>query len=294
MSIWIKKHPLITYFVLTYAISWAFELPLAAVKQGWVQFPIPFAFHYLASFGPMLAALVVTGIAQGGRGIRQLFGGLFRWRVGRGWILFSVFSPLALFAVAALVMHATGGEWPNLSLLGQVDYLPYLGIGGAVILWLLTYGLGEEVGWRGFALPRLQKNHSALAASLILSLPWALWHLPAFFYEDTYMAMGLVAGLPMLLLSVMAAAILFTWLYNSTRGSLPIVVVFHALFDLLSVSKAGGGSTAMIMSAVPMIWAVLVVILYKPANLSRSERHTLGDSDEEQSRSAALPTVTPI
>ncbi len=274
MASWIRRHPLITYFVLAYAISWAFEIPLAASKQGWIQFPIPFAIHYLASFGPMLSAFIVTGMTLGSGGVRALFGGLLKWRVGLGWILVSVLSPAALFGAAGVAGRVIGGEWPDLYLLGEVDYLPYLGLAGAVVLWLLTYGLGEEMGWRGFALPRLQKDHSALTASLILSLPWAFWHLPAFFYKDTYVAMGLTAGLPMLLISVAAAAILHTWLYNSTRGSLLAVIVFHALFDLLSVSKAGGVYAASIMSAIVWVWAVLVVILYRPANLSRSEKQT--------------------
>jgi membrane protease YdiL (CAAX protease family) len=105
------------------------------------------------------------------------------------------------------------------------------------------------------------------------------------------MAMGLAAGVPMLLLSLMAASIIFTWLYNSTRGSLVPVVVFHAVFDLLSASEAGGSYAAAIMSAVPMIWAVLVVIVYKPASLSRSEKHTLKNSIEQLPRSASFPTV---
>ncbi len=274
MSGWIRKHSLVTYFVLAYAISWAFEIPLAASRQGWIQTPVPFAIHYLASFGPMLSALIVMGVTRGGSGIHELFSGLLKWRIGMGWILICVLSPVALFVVAGVVGRIVGGEWPNLYLLGEVDYLPYLGIVGAVVLWLLTYGLGEEMGWRGFALPWLQKDHSALTASLILSLPWAFWHLPAFFYKDTYMAMGLAAGLPMLLISIAAAAILHTWLYNSTRGSLLAVIVFHALFDLLSVSKAGGAYAVSIMSGVVWVWAVLVVILYKPANLSRSEKQT--------------------
>jgi len=290
MSTWIKKHPLVAYFVLAYVISWACELPLVAVKQGWVQLPIPFALHYLAAFGPMLAGLCLTAVSQGREGLRRLLGGLVAWRFGFQWILFAALSPVALFAVAAVAMHAGGSSWPNLSVLGQVDYLPNLGVAGAMLLWLLTFGLGEEIGWRGFALPRLQQGHSALAASLILSLPWAFWHLPAFFYKDTYMSMGLAAGVPMLLLSLMAAAIIFTWLYNSTRGSLVPVIVFHALFDLLSASPAGGAYAASIMSAVPMIWAVLVVFLYKPANLSRSKKHRLEDSIEQLPRSAPFPT----
>lgn len=272
ISTWTKQHSLVMYFVLAYAITWAFELPLAAVRRGWIHLSIPFAIHYLGAFGPMLAAIIVTGITQGGDGIRGLFSGLFKWRVGWSWMIFSIFSPIAMFALAAFVMRSISGEWPNLNLLGEVEYLPYLGIAGALVLWLLTWGLGEEVGWRGFALPRLQKSHSALTATIILGTIHALWHLPAFFYKDTYMAMGLAAGLPMLVISVIAAAIVFTWIYNSTRGSLLMVVLFHALFDMLSVSKAGGTNAPAVMSAVVWILAVVLAIIFKPANLSREEK----------------------
>lgn len=272
ISGWARDHSLAVYFVLAYAITWVFEIPLAAVGQGWIQLPIPFGIHYLGAFGPMLAATIVTGMSQGRSGIRELFNGLFKWRVRMAWILFCVLSPIAMFALAALVMRVTNGEWPNLYLLGEVDYLPYVGIVGAVILWLLTWGLGEEVGWRGFALPRLQNGRSALAATIILGVIHAFWHLPAFFYKDAYKAMGLVIGLPTLLLSIVAAAIVFTWIYNSTRGSLLMVVMFHALFDWLSVSRAGGASAPAVMSSAVWALAIVVVIVYKPANLSRLEK----------------------
>lgn len=263
LAILLKQHPVMVYFILAYTISWAIELPLAASAQGWLQVPVPPALHYLASFGPMLSALIVTAATEGRQGIRQLLAGLVKWRVGTGWILFAIFSPIALFAAAAIAGYAANGAWPDLALLGEVDYLPYLGIAGAFLLWLLTFGVGEEVGWRGYALPRLEKRHSALTATLMLGVAWALWHLPAFFYKDTYVAMGLVAGLPLLLLSILAASIIFTWLYNNTGGSLLMVILFHALFDFLSVSRAGGDNVAAIMSAGVMIWAVLLVILFK-------------------------------
>jgi membrane protease YdiL (CAAX protease family) len=214
-------------------------------------------------------------VTEGSRGIHQLLAGVWKWRVGFGWMLVSVLSPIVLFGVAAIVSYATTGKWPDLALLGEVDYLPYLGIMGAFILWLLTFGLGEEVGWRSYALPRLQQGHTALTSTLMLGIAWALWHLPAFFYKDTYVAMGLLAGLPLLLLSILAASIVFTWLYNSTRGSLLMVILFHALFDFLSVSRAGGENVAAIMSAVIMMGAVLVVILFKPANLSHEKKQTV-------------------
>jgi len=272
LSSWTKQHSLVAYFVLAYATTWTFELPLAAVKQGWTHYQIPFAIHYLGAFGPMVAALILTALDGGGYGIRRLLSGLFKWRVGWEWILFSVLAPIGMFALAALVARLTSGEWPNLYALGEVEYLPYLGIAGAMILWLLTWGLGEEVGWRGFALPRLQDGRSALAAAIILGVLHAFWHLPAFFYKDTYMTMGFAAGVPVLVISVTAAAIVFSWIYNSTRGSLLMVILFHALFDMLSVSKAGGASAPAVMSAVVWILAVAVVVLFKPANLSRQEK----------------------
>jgi uncharacterized protein len=274
LAVLLRQHPVMAYCILAYTISWAVELPLATSAQGWLQLPVPFALHYLAAFGPMLAALIVTAATEGSTGIRHLLAGLVKWRVGLGWFLFSALSPIALFIVAVIAGYVTNGTWPDISLLGDVDYLPYLGIVGALVLWLFTFGVGEEVGWRGYALPRLQKGRSALAATLILGTAWAFWHVPAFLYRDTYRAMGLAAGLPILTLSILAASIVFTWLYNSTRGSLLLLILFHAQFDLLSVSRAGGEAVATIMSAVVMIGAVLVVILFKPANLSREEKQT--------------------
>ena len=268
----LKRHPVMAYFMLAYVISWAIELPLAAVAQGWVHASVPFGLHYLAAFGPMVSALLITAATEGRNGIHQLLTGLLKWRVGLGWMLFSILGPIALFVIAALVSYATQGTGPNLSFLGEVDYLPYLGPAGAFLLWLLTFGLGEEIGWRGYALPRLQKNHNALTATLILGAVWAFWHLPAFFYRETYMAMGLVMGFPLLFLSILTASIVFTWIYNGTRGSLLMVIVFHALFDFLSASKAGGASVATIMSVVVTIWAVIVVVLFKPTNLSRQQK----------------------
>ncbi len=274
---WLKRHPVLAYFILAYAFAWAVELPLVASAQGWLAFTVPPALHYLAAFGPLLAALALTAATaatDGRAGLRDLFAGLGRWRVGWGWALFAVLAPVALFAAAAITGYAITGRWADLALLGEVDYLPYLTPLGALGLWLLTFGFGEEVGWRGYALPRLQQTHSALTATLLLGTAWAFWHLPVFFYKDTYMAMGLVGGLPMLLLSILAASLVFTWLYNSTHGSLLVVIVFHALFDFLSVSRAGGDQAPAIMSAGVMIWAVLVVFIFKPAHLSRAGKHT--------------------
>lgn len=263
---WVHNHPLAVFMALAYSFSWACMLPLAVAHQGLLPLSPPFALHYLAAFGPLAAAALLAGMTAGSDGLRTLFSGLLRWRVGLRWYLFALGAPLGLFAAATIVDRAFGGSGPDLGLLGQVDYLPYLSPPGALALWLLTFGLGEEVGWRGYLLPRLQPIWGARGSSLVLGLFWAIWHVPAFFYRDTYIAMGLVAGLPTLLLAITAASVIFTWLYNGTHGSLLIVVLFHGVFDLLAVSPATTATATMALNVAPIVWATL--LLCRPAVLT--------------------------
>ena len=269
----VKRHPVVTYYILTLAISWLIELPLIVQVQGWADLHLPLALHYLASFGPMLAAVLVTWTSGGAKGLKELWSRIMRWRVGVFGFAFAVFSPILLFAVGVLAVRFTSGEWIDLALMGRVNYLPDLGI-WAFVLWLLTFGFGEETGWRGFALPRLQNRRSALTATFILWVMWIVWHIPSFFYLDTYMKLGL-AMLPMFALGVLAGAIALTWLYNTTNGSILMLALWHGIFDFLSAAKVSDGMVAAIMSTVFMIWAVLVVIVYKPANLSREPKQVL-------------------
>ncbi len=264
----IKQHTLLVYFVLAYVFSWAIEIPIALSVQGFIKLPFPYAIHYLASFGPFVAAVFVTVIATGGAGLGRLLGGLLKWRVRIGYWVAAVGFPLAFFAVSVLVTRALKGDWPDLSLLGQTDYLPYTGIIGALAVWLFSYGLGEEVGWRGFALPHLQRNHSAYASSLLIGVVWACWHLPAFFYRDTYIEMGLLIGFPMLLVSVTFGSVFLAWLYNSTGGSTLMAVLFHGVFNWLLTSGAGGAGASVIMSAAVIFWAVRAIKVDGTANLA--------------------------
>ncbi len=181
-SLWMQEHPIITYFILAYAISWIIVAPLVASAQGFIDAPVPFALHYLNDYAPLLAAVITTGITSGTDGVRELLRRMIKWRVGLGWVLVAAFSPLGLFGIAAgIVAIGMGEEPPDLSLLGTITYLPYLGLAGW-IFWLLTAGIGEESGWRGYALPKLQRHMSALSATLIVTLLWVGWHLPRFFY----------------------------------------------------------------------------------------------------------------
>lgn len=263
----LKKYSLVVYFIFAYAISWSIQIPLALSSQGLIGIQIPTQIHYLNAFGPFLAAFIVISLTEGRTGISVLVSRWFKWRVPFRYYAFAVLGPIFLFILVVLINRLVVGTWHDLALLGEADYLPYIGPLGALFLWFFTYGLGEETGWRGFALPHLQSRYPAATASLILAVIWAFWHLPAFFYRDTYVQMGFL-GFPMFLISITFATMVFTWLYNSTRGSLLLVILFHAFFNWLSVSEAGGGSVGIIMSVPVILWALFVVRRYGPENMS--------------------------
>jgi membrane protease YdiL (CAAX protease family) len=276
ISSWIKRHSLVAYFVLAYLISWSFMVPVALSVRGWVSWQIPPALYYFASFGPFAAALIVTALTEGREGVHRLLSRLLLWRVRLGYYAFAVLLPLGLFTLAVLLNRFIGGFWPDLSLLGSVDYLPDLTPLGVLAVWLLTYGLGEETGWRGFALPHLQRHRSAAASTLILALIWACWHIPAFFFRDTYIEMG-VFGFPLFAFSILFAAMVLTWLYNSTSGSLLLVVLFHGFFNYFSTSDAGGPFAAPIMTIPIVVWALLIPRLYGLENCSPLKKQVAGE-----------------
>lgn len=268
-----RSSELAAYFALTFALSWALEIPLALSAQGWIRMPVPFWLHYLAPFGPLCAAVIVTRVTRGGRGVLLLFRGLTRWRVKPVVVIVAVVAPLAIFTGVVLATWVARGARPDLGALGQPDYLPALGILPTWLLWTLTFGIGEEVGWRGFALPRLQSSRTAFSASMILGAFWAAWHLPALLYRDTYLEMGLLV-IPMLVTVAAVGSTVYTWMYNGTGGSLLWLVLFHGLFDFFSVWPDGILGPGMVMTVLMVLWAVRVYKLHGPQTLAPADKVT--------------------
>jgi membrane protease YdiL (CAAX protease family) len=246
------------YYILAYAISWSIGVPLALAKQGIIPEILPPWTHYLVAYGPMASALIVTGVSQGSSGLKELGRRMFRWACPKWWIV--AFSPFIIGYVVIKIFNGLTGSEISLSDLGAVNYLPPLGT-GALLIWIFTFGFGEETGWRGFALPRLQKGRSALAATTILTAFWALWHLPQFFYVfDPSIAVGWVIGL-------FAGAVILTWLYNSASNSILMVAIWHGCFNFMTASIADTGILPTVLSAIVIVWAALVIVLTKPKNL---------------------------
>jgi uncharacterized protein len=234
MTSLIKRNPLVSYFVLAYALAWILIPLVTNVSLG---------FAFLALFSPAVAALIVAGITEGRTGVKLLLAKIVQWKVGWVWYVVAVGLP---FVLAVLVWWLAG-----------IPSRPVQPL--ALTLVLAALVIGEEIGWRGFALPRLQERFSPLVSSLILGALWATWHLPNAF----------IAGLshyfyafPQFLLYVVGMTILFTWLATNTRGSVLLAWIFHAAINASGAFFAIGDTARQWgLSAVVYAIAAIVIVI---------------------------------
>lgn len=236
---WVRRHRLLVFFVLAYGISWA---PWPAYALGWTADPA------FLPVGPLLAALAVIAVTDGRAGFRRLGRRLVRWRVAWYWYAVALLLPVALVAVTAVINAAFGASVPGF---GELAWGQFLLVLGLRLVNPLDSALGEEPGFRGWALPVLQSRHSPVVSALVLGVLAAGWHIPLVVYGW----LGPV-GLP----TTVVITFLYVWLFNRTGGSLLFPVLFHAsqgAFTFGSVS-----STAADLERAGLIYAgVLVVVV---------------------------------
>lgn len=262
------SRPLGGYFLLAFAWSWLVTAPLVLQGQGIIS-GVPPWLHLLSAYGPLLAAVGVTAVSAGRPGLAELFSRVTRWRIGWLWWGVALLSPVVVWLAVVALVSLTSGDWAAFGRFGLVAELPGAGGLAGWLVWVLTFGLGEEVGWRGFALPRLQAIHSARTASLILGLIWAAWHIPFFFYNYEPSLFGIAA----FTVSILAGTALLTWLTNSTGGSVLATIVWHGTYNAAVAGAAGevaAGVTAVVILAV-----ILIAHRYGPENLSHREKQTI-------------------
>src|SRR5690349_8076050 len=176
----VRNRPLISYFFLAYAGMWIVIAPLVMHSFGWIELSdgASFLLFFLSSLsGPALAAFWVTGILEGRTGVLDLLRRTFQARTGLLWYVVALFTFLSIWLVTYSVLY-NGAPLANLlanpSLLLSA-FLPN------VLFGLLIPSIGEEPGWRGFALPRLQQGYGPIAGTIILGALHGIWHLPALF-----------------------------------------------------------------------------------------------------------------
>ncbi len=273
-SNWMKRHSLVTYFVLAYGITWILSI---LATEGLLPFQLPAAITIFSvivlHYGPSLAAIIVAGIVGGKAGARELLGRLREWRVGIHWYLFVLLFPTILRLTAVGLDVLLGGTLPKFA---SADIVPE-GIHPLLLLVpvfvgaLFQAGIAEEIGWRGYALPKLQTRSNALVSSLILGLVWGLWH----FHPQNWSILAPIGFWYMFL--IIPFTIIFTWVYNNTKGSLLIAVLFHTASNtadwlvptMPSLTSASDIRPFILIGGLNWITAIILVNAFGMAHLSR-------------------------
>jgi membrane protease YdiL (CAAX protease family) len=210
----ITRFPLVSFFIMAFLFSWIAVTPLILNPELPVE-----PFQILGALaGPTLSAIIVTALLDGRNGLRDFFKRYIQWRAGLGWwflVLFGILLALNTFASFILGASVWSEFLRNIGLI-LITYLITL-LAGVILgpLW-------EEPGWRGFALPRLQQQFGPLVGTIILGVLWALWHLPGF------LGGWMTGGIFSLIVSGIAFSIIATWIYNNTRGSILLMILFHS------------------------------------------------------------------
>ena len=260
----IARYQITLFFLLVIALTWAVWIPATFAKQQGMDSPLAPSSPLggLARWTPGLVAILLTTLLAGRAGVKALFRPLRIGRVNIFWYAFALFFEVTLFFGARGIDTLLGISYPVTSPLIEVYGARAVMMIPAVILFAVPGALAEELGWRGLALPRLQVRYGALVSSILLGLVWGLWHIPSLVYFGmSLMEIGLAV------IGTIPLAILYTWLYNNTKGSLLLATLFH-LGQQLSLNLLGSwpGYTDEIL-----IWviAILVSAIAGAANLSR-------------------------
>jgi membrane protease YdiL (CAAX protease family) len=244
-----KRDLLATYFALTFAITWGIAalifLDPNLIEAVFGKMSASNPVFVIAVAGPTMAATILTFARGSWAGLGALYKRLFQWRFGFQWY----FALLVGLPLICFVASRVAGSRPSAAFSAPALFLG--------LLWnqLLLGPLGEELGWRGFALPRLLKRYNPLVASLILGAIWGVWHLPAFFVSGLPQS-GL--SIPIFLFGALCMSILATWIYRHTNGSVLSVVLFHYMANV----STGLFNTPFMAFAIAMaLAAVLALIL---------------------------------
>ncbi len=281
-----QRHPLLFFFLIAYAFSWVVVTPFVLSQWGILHGDFTIAFT-VKSFGPFLAAYIMLRVTEGKEGVLRWRKSISQWRVSWRWYLFIllVVPGLALLGIAVLpgALESFQGFPPHFSIVYLVSFVLIFFGGGP---------LGEEPGWRGFALPRLQPQYGPLRGTLLLGVLWVFWHLPDFLTVAQRGGPGanlttlLTINLPIFFVMVMSMAIIFTWVYNHTGGSVFMVILLHTSINTFGIvqplfSAPSVVRTDLFMCIGMLVPAVLILILTRGQlgyRAGRDQARTSGDS----------------
>ena len=223
----VRRYPLLSYFSMCFLIAWSVWIPAGILAPDMPALTLP------GAWAPTLAALLITFFTEGLSGVKNLLSGLLKWRVGVRFYVFAIFVTLGLLLLAVSFNVLLGGSPPGIEAIAARFGIPseqallFIAISPLVFITTIFAGgpIAEELGWRGYAQPRMQARTGAAFAGLAIGFIWSLWHLPMFFFFPSVTGqLPIEYYIPL----ISAEGVLFAWLYNRTGGSVLLCVLFHA------------------------------------------------------------------
>jgi membrane protease YdiL (CAAX protease family) len=246
------------FFALTYIVSWILWIASAAILR--VATPQPSGFlaisgflYLLGVFAPSLVALALTDREDGRAGMLELFSRTVKWEVGARWYVFAIGYMAAIKLATAVLLRIATGAWPAF---GQEPVY----ITAIALVFSTPVQAGEEIGWRGYALPRLSARLGLSSASIVLGVIWACWHLPFFLISGTETT---GQSFPLYLLSVTALSVAMAWLYWRANGSLLLTMLMHAAINNtmnIVPSAVSDATSAFSLSSSQVAWLSVALL----------------------------------
>lgn len=274
ISAWVERHQLLAAYTITFLLAWGPMLAMLAGLGSNLSYPVMIVFAFLVGWAPAIGAVVVSAITGGRAEVGRLLGRFFIWRVGFHWYL-AAFFLMALVILGGIGLHVLFG--------GEMPFLPFttatsLGVLVSTFIGMMVIGPlanTEEVLWRGFAFPRLQSRYGWLLGSLFLTVPEILLHLPHFFDPDSIFYR--TVGIFWFSAFSFAAVILYTWVFNHTKGSLIIVTLLHASQNAWS-NLLSDNSLRPFQFTVALMWVIALVLIVTTAASSQGPKRDAVES----------------
>ena len=262
-----KKHPLLWFFILTFSITWGlaviYFVANANFDEPFGKMSITHPVFIVAVWGPNIAALIIVAVTGGWFAVLKLLKRFIPIRINAFWYLLV----LALFPVTGFIINLLTGD------LVRLMEMPLKEIIDLSLAILISGPLGEELGWRGYALSQMLEKYSAVVAGVILGLIWGLWHLPSFFMSGLPQK-GL--QIPVFILAAVAVSVFVTWIFVNTRKNIFMIFLLHYAVNFTYTLI---GSNPMYITMVQVILALLVIGFFgKDLKINWGKNYRLGNS----------------
>lgn len=245
------------YFLLAFLFSWVISVPLAIYN---INNNTEFNFlHYFAAYGPATAVLALYLLKR-----KTTIS--FAIKLNLKFLL-SVLSPFILLGVSLLVYQILFNTLPNLGSIGEINFLGNIGVIASLFFWIFTFGIGEEIGWRGYATDILQKRFGFKKTVFIVGPIWFLWHIPFFIYNSNLLTEN-IFSLFIYFLSIMSGAVVLSFIYNVNNRSVIAAAIWHGAFNWVTASNGVPNELITIMGILVLTFAVLILKFYSPKDLN--------------------------